>query len=267
MKVNDFISNLLLIKDDKHSVSELLNSLIYEFEEDISDTDLENQIRGLKENQFSDFGDKIVTCIAICDELTNNIQSYYSPIHNDKVKQVGSILNRISSFIIRIGEERQVVSKPTDPLSVNNGTLAEQNERIRNLREQVDSATNAIDGKFFYLLLNTVAILGIFVAIAFAGFGTLSIISNIDLTASLTDFNTFIRSTFDVALIALLSYNLLFLLIYFIFKLSRPLSKTNDTENSEADKVNSLNLVPFYVIDGILFVITIGLFIWTTVLS
>ena len=140
-------------------------------------------------------------------------------------------------------------------------SLKEIKNRISELNTTVRDANKLIDDKIFTLLLNTVAILGIFVAIAFTGFGVVSVFSSIDLNVSLTNVNAFFKNIFFLLLVALLSYNLLLLLVYFIFKLSRPIwpftqpLKDDDADEQSEEQIgfkSAVNLKPFLIIDAIM---------------
>ena len=88
-------------------------------------------------------------------------------------------------------------------------------KQLNALETNVEHRSNNLDTKLFSVIINTIAILGIFVAIAIAGFGTVSIASNviIDLNGNI------LRSTYLVTLIGLIVYNFILLLMYFIIKI------------------------------------------------
>ena len=149
--------------------------------------------------------------------------------------------------------------------------VAELKAKIDDLYSRLEAANNLMENKTFALLVNTVSILGIFVAIAYTGFGVVSIFSSIDLGVSIKCTTAFLKNIFFLLLTALLSYNLLLLLVYFIFKLSRPISFANTIGSSINNKnvdqpgfKEAVNLCPFLVVDAVLLVIT-GVFFYFSI--
>ena len=149
--------------------------------------------------------------------------------------------------------------------------VAELKAKIDDLYSRLEAANNLMENKTFALLVNTVSILGIFVAIAYTGFGVVSLFSSIDLGVSIKCTTAFLKNIFFLLLTALLSYNLLLLLVYFIFKLSRPISFANTIGSSINNKnvdqpgfKEAVNLCPFLVVDAVLLVIT-GVFFYFSI--
>lgn len=116
----------------------------------------------------------------------------------------------------------------------------------------------------------------------------MNIFTNIDVATWMQGTESFVKNTFVLLATSLLAYNLLLLLIYFIYKLSRPLPSTmffifnqsdeksnsqnimhsneKNTENATSFKPesfkNEIKLTPFVVIDVIMLVLTVALFFY-----
>lgn len=175
------------------------------------------------------------------------------------VAKLTTLKNNISK-ILNILEDvirKKMLNNSDDDSSANTATLlnsydakvTELKDSLDHLDKKVTDQANGFNDKLFSLTLNTIAILGIFVAIAFAGFSAVSIFSelNIDTTESL------LTNTFYLFLVCLFVYNLLFLLLYFVFRI---VQKVSDSERKFKKE-----MVWFLIIDAIILLITILLFV------
>lgn len=126
----------------------------------------------------------------------------------------------------------------------------ELQERLGKLEDRIGKYESTLNDKLFTLIINTVAILGIFVAVAFAGFGANTLFSNITFDASKDPY----INTFYLSLTAFFAYNLLFLLFYCIFKIIERLSASAKVSLWK-------HCWAFILIDAIMLAITAYLFV------
>ncbi len=147
-----------------------------------------------------DITDKLLT-------FKNNIHDCFT-ILNDLVKEKTS------------KQDQEDLSGKATSLKSYDEKAEEIQKRLEKLESKLEKYEGALNDRLFSLIINTVAILGIFVAVAFAGFGANTLFSQIVFdTAEDT-----ITNTFYLSLTALFVYNLLFLLFYCIFKIIERLS-------------------------------------------
>lgn len=174
-------------------------------------------------------------------EIYNKVAQGHQNDNKDKNKKL-SEQGPLESTIVQHEESLKEIN---DRISGLNAWIDATNNRIDAADKRIEAANSRIDDKVFTLLLNTVAILGIFVAISFTGFGTVSIFSSINLEAFSANSNSFFRSIFFLLLVGLLSYNLLLLLVYFIFKLSHPVFPSSNTSSNEGPDDQGKEFVGF----------------------
>lgn len=272
MKLLEFIDKLNTSSNEK--IRSLTDCAINEITEYDDNNQIVQKIKSIKENEFTDFGDKITTCIQICDLKTKEMEGLGEDPYFQKIKSFKEILNKISSIIQAEGKLRSSKKsrKDSDYAIVQNlDVMHEQIQKLNLVQESANAAINSaentrkeLDSKTFQLLINTVAILGIFVAIAFTGLGSISIFSSIDLEIALQSNKAFITNIFFVFLTGTLVYNLLIVLVYFIFKLSRPLNsiKANNDESTCTFR-NDVKLLPFIIADAALAILTVASFVAT----
>ncbi len=212
------------------------------------------------------FGDKIGVCRNDCIDKLGKEEKDEG--YRKQVEKVKELLDTLSAKYQENAEVRKNENCETDAeaaVQQNTRVKHELNEKIANTQKLIREANRKIesfDNKIFSLLLNTVAILGIFVAIAFTGFGVSSFFNSINLDKAMESLNVFIKNVFFIFLALLASYNLLLILVYFVFKLSRPLQNHHD-ERFHKGFSSSINLGPFWIVDSIILVITIILFIFS----
>ncbi len=275
MTINDFIDIIKSSSNDK--IRGIVECAINDFQKIDDYDEITQKIQGIDSKDFTDFGDKIATCIHICETKLNDIEGLHDP-YGEKLKSFRDTLNKIVSIIQAEGRARSSKQPGKDTnyaLAQNLEVIHEQITKINNAQQSANEALSEVkktraelDSRIFQLLINTVAILGIFVAIAFTGFGVASIISNIDLKTALGSEEAFVKNIFFLLLVTSLLYNLLLLLVYFVFKLSRPLfNQINPDSNEPFEKQKEktfkeiINLRPFYVVDGALALLTVASFL------
>lgn len=270
MTVLEFITELSKIEVKIDAISALYHSFAYDFKDSVLNYD-EKHIRALlqsfSEEDFASFGTKLGRCFSDCKEERKNLSSIGDNPYAQNIEKVEKLIENLVTLYYEVANNNSTKQdSTTTAISQHDEYLKEVKGKLKDLNTAVDNANKLIDDKIFTLLINTVAILGIFVAIAFAGFGVTNIFSNIDFTESFSSRENLVKSVFFLFLVALLSYNLLLLLVYFIYKLSRPLiiKITKDNKGNELQESFSktMNLTPFIWTDVIMSVLTIGLFIW-----
>lgn len=249
-------------------------------------SEVKSYIEQLPEDRFTSFGSKLGLCKNCCIDQTQKAGSDKDENYLHKVTDTLRLLQELSSVYQSVNSERmkkQKISNESEASSQNEDVTNELNARVVDFRKEldqanlkidnfkkeidqanlkIDSSINTIDNKIFSLLINTVSILGIFVAIAFAGFGITSLFSNLDFSYAFQSRENTLNMIFFLLLVALLSYNLLLLLVYFIFKLSRPIHTNNSEEEKVANArfLKSMNLKSFFIVDAILLIIVVVFF-------
>lgn len=272
MNVQEFIEKLIKIADtDPASIEDLYQHFLHDFDggdldgEDLKEDDKERVRKRLKRlgNEASgSFEMKMERCLNICKAQKKKLSSKDESLYAKKVRKLYTLLRGIETVFHEVQEKRSTKNS-------NSETTREQNdEYIKEIRVKLVELNNAvadanklIDDKIFAMLINTVTILGIFVAIAFTGFSVTTLFSNIDFGQAVISQGNFIKSVFFLILVSWLSYNLLLLLIYFIYKLSRPLKAPGENEAPESFR-RAVKLKYFLWIDAGIFIVVIGLFFW-----
>ena len=270
MTVLDFITKLSKIEVKIETISALYHSFAYDFKDSDLNYDknyIETILNSFTDEDFASFGTKLGRCFSDCQDERKNLESILDTPYAEKIVKVENLLQDLVTVYYEVADKKSTKQDSTSTAVLQHEEyLKEVKLKLKDLNASVENANKLIDDKIFTLLINTVAILGIFVAIAFAGFGVTSIFSNIDFATAFVSSASLIKTVFLLFLVATLSYNLLFILIYFIYKLSRPLviKTKKDDEGNELQETfsNTMNLCPFFWIDGIMFVVTIALFIW-----
>lgn len=225
-------------------------------------------IDSISDDSFTSFGQNLGFCRNYCLEELNNEENREDIKYTQKITQAKNTLDTLSIIYQKVIEKRaSKKSKCEDPytLEQQRGVLRELVDETKKLKsdldkanEEIKEANKSLDGKMFSLLTNTVAILGIFVAIAFTGLGTMSIFSNIDLKTAIQSTSAFVKNVFFILLVSTLVYNLLMVLVYFIYKLSRPINKVKNISEEPTSFSGDLPLKPFLWVDGGLALLTIG---------
>lgn len=270
MTVKDFLEKLSKIEVKSEPISAVYRTFVYEFKDEvlIYDKDqVRETLQTLPVESFSSFGVKLGRCLSDCQEERKNLSTVADTLYAQNVTKVEKLIEELVSLYYEVANNKTSKKDSTETaLSQHDAYLKEVKTKLKDLNTAVDNANKLIDDKIFTLLINTVAILGIFVAIAFAGFGVTNIFSNLDFSQAFASKENLIKSVFFLFLTAVLSYNLLLLLVYFIYKLSRPLviriSKDEKGSDLQETFLKTMNLTPFIWVDIILSVLTIGLFVW-----
>ena len=274
--------------NEKSEVLEAIYAFINNCSGEYSKDEIRFFIDNISEEKFTSFGNKLGFCRNHCIEELKKSDNETEPDYLQRLRKVEKLLFELSTIyqnIVTNRKEAKETSGVEDAIHQNAAVLKEVNAKVTQFRKDlknakkdiekannlIDESTKNIDNKIFSLLINTVAILGIFVAIAFAGFGITSIFSNIGCVQMLSSREDLIKSVFFLHLAAVLSYNLLLLLVYFIYKLSRPLiikiTKDNNGSDLQETFTKTINLTPFIWIDVIMAVLAIGLLIVCLILG
>lgn len=274
MNFCEFLESLSKAEFKSEMMSALLTlyatNIPSKYDGNIDEASVENLIWGLSDEAFSSFSSKLTDCLTIC---SNQLESAIAgKDYQRQVKLAEGDIKKAIDIYDEIASEKynqKQGNNAEDVITVietHDKKLAEINDRIGKLNEAVEDAGNLIDNKIFSLLINTVGILGIFVAIAFTGFSTFSLFQNIDFEVAFASKATFLKSVFFILLVGWLSYNLLLLLVYFIFKLSRPILdkkniKKDGSDHGGKERFRDLvSLSRFLWIDGILFALVVLMF-------
>lgn len=273
----------------KSEILETIYAFINNLSEEYNKDEIKFFIENISEDKFTSFGNKLGFCRNHCIEELKKSDNEKETGYLQSLRKVEKLLFELSTVYQDVVTKRKETKETSSAVYVirqNAAVLNEVNAKVAQFRQDlkeakkdikkandsIDASTRNIDNKIFSLLINTVAILGIFVAIAFTGFGVASIISNIDLKTALMSEEAFVKNVFFLLLVSSLLYNLLLLLVYFIFKLSRPLLKQKNSdirddleEQAEKSFRETINLLPFYIVDGALTLLTVvsfGICLW-----
>lgn len=275
MKLIEFIDRINNSSNEK--IRSLTECAINDITDYNNNGEIVQKIKSLKENEFTDFGDKIITSIQICELKTKEMEGLDKDPYFEKIKSFTEILTRISKIFQNEGKIRSSKKSRKDAdyaITQNLDVMHEQIQKLNMVQESANAALESaektrreLDSKTFQLLINTVAILGIFVAIAFTGLGAMSIFSNIDLKTAIKSTEAFIKNVFFLLLVSTMVYNLLIVLIYFIFKLSRPINKPIDESEAEKTFNETINLNKFLWVDGVLMLLTIAAFVASLIVT
>lgn len=269
MTVKDFLDKLSTIEVKIETISAVYRTFVYEFKDELLVYD-KNQVcemlQAFTGESFASFGVKLGRCLSDCQEERKNLSTVADTLYAQNVAKVEKLIEGLVSLYYDVANKKTSKKDSTEAtLSQHDEYLEEVKTKLKDLNTAVDNANKLIDDKIFTLLINTVAILGIFVAIAFAGFGITNIFSNLDFAKAFASRESLVKSVFFLLLTAVLSYNLLLLLVYFIYKLSRPLvirvSKDDKGGESQETFVKTMNLIPFIWVDCIMTALTIVAFI------
>lgn len=168
----------------------------------------------------------IKKCLAYITEKEKQVKSSANDINFKKFKQNLELID---------SELQKALKKTMANTNADPSTLFESYSRkfedftkqLDDLRNTVGNQTNNTDSKLFSTIINMIAILGIFVAISFAGFGSVSLASKIEINMA----EEMLKSTFYILILGLLIYNFLLLLIYFILKIVYANLPSNNNKN------------------------------------
>ena len=262
----------------KSEILEAIYTFINNFSEQYDKNEISFFIETISDDKFTSFGNKLGFCRNHCIEELKKIDNEKEQGYLQSLRKVENLLFEFSTIYQDVVTKRKEAKEAKENSNVNYAVhqnaavLKEVNAKVSQFRQDlkeakkdiakannsIDEATKNIDNKIFSVLINTVAILGIFVAIAFTGLGSMSIFSSIDLEIALQSNKAFITNIFFVLLTGTLVYNLLIVLVYFIFKLSRPLSTIKlNNDKSICTFWNDVKLLPFIIADATLALLTV----------
>lgn len=270
MTVLEFIEELKKIEVKIDSISALYHRFVYEFENSTANYDKKavySILQRLSEEDFASLGIKLGRCFSDCQKERKILSSTNEGVYAQNLGRVEKLIEDLVSLYNEVAQSSSTKQdNTTTTILQHEEYLKEVKGKLKDLNIAINKANKLIDDKIFTLLINTVAILGIFVAIAFAGFGVTTIFSSIDFAEAFSSKENLIKSVLFLFLIALLSYNMLLILVYFIYKLSRPLiiRMTKDENGNELEESFSgtMNLTPFLIADLAIACLTVILFIW-----
>lgn len=251
--------------------------------------EIKKHISELEDSKKTAFGNKLSVLENICSEKEIAAKEFNAKDYINCVNKIKTLIHKlIELYEYTMKHEAALLAEAKNAKTAERGDVSRMGNSINDLKIDINRANSDIqrisddlkdqiqifDSKVFQVLLNTVTLLGIFVAIAFTGFGSITIFTNIDIDTWMKNTEIFIRNTFVLMLTSFLAYNLLLLLVYFVYKLSRPLicinSKNNKNKEINLEKeprfYNEMNLSPFIWIDVGLFTLVVALFIWCTFL-
>ena len=272
MNVLDFLKQLDQADFKTNVISTLFRSFTMTYDgEELDDGVIISFLEKIPNEKFTEFGSKLGRCLADCKEEISNVGAIKDESYVKRLTLVQSIITDITTKYNNISSQRfKKQDNVSSTIAQHTDSLKEIKGKIALLNEDVKKANGLIDDKIFSLLINTVAILGIFVAISFTGFGVMSIFSNIDIKIAIASRVSFLKSIFFVLLVTLVTYNLLLLLTFFIYKLSRPIiisiKKDRASQKNDEQYVQSLKMTPFVIIDVLILVFTV-IFFFVSVFS
>ncbi len=263
MKRVDFLNKLLKCSSEESKIRELFNE-IKDFDiEESDDESVKDFISRIEESKITDFGDKLYILSHVCVDEKNAAEKYggkdYANKSNSLLTKVKGIMTIYDQVLNPCdGDKKNQTNSPRNIGSGEHGDINRALNEINSLKTQINSTKDSFEDRSISILTNNISILGIFVAIAFAGFGVMSIFPEIDISYAVISRINFIKVTFFLMLTTLMVYNLLLLLAYFIFKLTQAFGVKQENKSSF---LGSVNLTPFYWIDGMLVLFTLALFV------
>lgn len=271
MTQKDFLDAILKCSSEESEMRKLFNELKDLNVENITQKETAAYIRKIKESKITDFGNKLFVLSRICSDEKNAANKYgginYETKANNLLEKVKSVMSIYEEVLNPSENANKAPNNLKDFGSGEQGDIQRTFSEISDLKNQLNTSKQSFEDRSASILTNNISILGIFVAIAFAGFGVMSIFPQIDIRYAISSKFGFIKTSFFLLLTTLLVYNLLLFLVYFIFKLSRPFierSKKNDEKNDKSEQFsNIIKLKPFVIIDIIMLILTVVLFFWS----
>lgn len=261
MKQIEFLNKILKCSSDK----EKMKSFFYENKSiDVEEPDEESVksfLNTIDESKITDFGNKLYILSNICFTEKSSAEKYGGNEFATQAQTFLTNIKKIMSIYDNLLSSCNESKKKNTPKNMGSGEQGDVHRalvEINSLKGQINSTKDAFEDRSLSILTNNISILGIFVAIAFAGFGVMSIFPEISISYAMESRLALIKTTFFLILTALLVYNLLLLLCYFIFKLTQAFGIKQDNKFSF---LGTISLKPFYWIDGVLFALTIASFI------
>ncbi len=212
--------------------------------------------------KLSNIAPGVKKCISVCLKID---ESKFKRRSDSEFAKVRKCLERIRGIIDKVTQQdEEENAKKEQNTSYKTAIdsfekkLVEMQEKLESVTENIDkrleTADNKLENRTVSVLMNTVSILALFVAIAFAGFGTFSIFGEVSLDFA----ESYFKSITTLFVVALLTYNLILILLYFVCKIA-----LNDGEKLEKVKLFGKEFFKslFFWIDVILFVTIAVLFV------
>ena len=227
---------------------------------------IEKFILGIEEYKKTSFGDKLYY---LEQKYSSNNKKRKINLRRSKNNDILGFIKMLSSFYdVAMKKERENLIKKKTSIVFDEGDISRSSQDINSLKldinklfsdfnkisDDVKSIEKQNNDRIFNLLLNTISILGIFVAIAFGGVGSLNVIEALPFDVK----QGIPTNAFYLSLGALFVYNLLFLLFYCIFKILESFDKVRF-------KSFSTNFKAFIWIDaiGVIFMLSmLALVLW-----
>lgn len=264
--------------EKKSEVLEKLHMFINNHNGDYNKDEIESFIKNISNEKFTSFGNKLGHCRRYCIEESKKTDNEKDVDYLRELNETEKILVELSSsyqIVVKsnaankISNSQQAYTQNSEVLKEMNGKISEARKLVSGANLKIDKFTEIVDGKIYSVLLSTIEILGIFVAITFTGLGVMSLFSNINIEAALISTGAFIKNIFYLLLVWLASYNLLLILVYFLFQLShramlnsQTLKNDDEKEKKHSSFTKLINLKLFVIIDAIVFALTITAFVF-----
>lgn len=175
------------------------------------------------EGYITSVGDGITRCVSYCDKKASKIPDIKKDSNFVAFKKLLSDISHIVETIVNEPNAQETSSESSivTVMQTYENKIKELNKELDNVQKEVGRQRDVNESRMSSLITNNISILGIFVAIAFAGFGASAMFSNIPLSITAT----VSQNTFYIILVATLIYNLMFMLLWFVAYLSDYRSK------------------------------------------
>lgn len=177
----------------------------------------------------------VMKFISVCEKIEEIMPKDQK---NSSVSTIKAYLTRICNIIDEVVKQDEEENARKNQGAAQPQTLIESYEKKflelqnkiesveKSMTEKLKTADSKIENRTVSVLMNTIAILSLFVAIAFTGFGTLSIFKEVRL-----DFvNEYFKSIALLFIVAFLTYNLILILLYFVCKVALGEEKYNGVQ-------------------------------------
>lgn len=210
----------------------------------------------------ADISDKITGFTNFLRKISTTVQN-----QRESALSLYNELENIKKIIVKFNKtQHENREKPTlDVSDVSvllesyDNKINELNVKLNKTEEIINDLNSKVDDRTFNILISTVTILAIFVAVAFAGFGSFSILSTIQLDPK----EHILKNTYYLLLVGFFVYNTILLSIHFMFAI---LNSESLKAKSLFFKKGSKKMSFFEVIDIVLIILIVlvglGIFIF-----
>lgn len=240
-KFFECVSKLRNSKIDENEIDQYLSAKDQSFFEQTI-ASLEMILEYCKKNDFSETINS-----DILDTFSSNIQSIINIIRKHEKESKTPSPDTGDTFKSSVDFK---VKEIQDKFEKFDSEFADLQKATNDHFEKVEENLNQ---SYSSMIINNISILGIFVAIVFAGFSSVSIFSEIAFDFA----NSYVKSLFLVFLIVFFVYNLLVMLFYFIYKINCLNHKKEDGNEMKFGEF----FKPFFIFDYILLGVTVLLFV------